>query len=48
VKNKGTKAPAKVEAQPDGSVEGQGKEQVNVAASAEEAMKDLKLEKEGA
>jgi len=47
VKNKGTKAPAKVEAQADGSVQGQGKEQVDVAGSAEEAIKDLKLEKEG-
>jgi len=44
VKNKGTKAPgAKVEVQPDGSVEGQGKDQVNVASSADEAMKDLDL-----
>jgi len=34
-----------VEVQPDGSVEGQDKDQVNVASSAEEAMKDLDLKK---
>jgi len=44
VKNKGTKAPgAKVEVQPDGSVEGQDADQINVASSATEALKDLDL-----
>ena len=45
----GTRAPgAKVEAQPDGSVEGEEKEkdEVNLAGNAEDAMRELKLGKE--
>lgn len=43
-KDKGTRVPARnVEAQPDGSVEGPAKDQVNIAGNAMEAMKDLKL-----
>lgn len=48
-KDKGTRAPgaAKVEAQPDGSIEGdeKDKDEVNLAGSATEAIKELELEK---
>lgn len=46
-KDKGTRAPdRKVEARPDGSVQGQAKDQVNIAGNATEAMGDLRLANE--
>ena len=43
-KDRGTRFPgSKVEAKPDGSVEGDGKDQVNLAASAGEALSDLRV-----
>jgi tyrosyl-tRNA synthetase len=47
VKDKGSRHPgaAKVEAKPDGSVEGPGKDQVNVGTSAKEALNELAEEK---
>ncbi len=45
-KDKGTKAPAKnVQTQPDGSVHGQDKEQVDVGSSTAEAMRELDITK---
>lgn len=40
-KDKGSRYPGAVKAQPDGSVEGKDKQEVDVAPSAEEAMKNL-------
>lgn len=48
-KDKGSKYPgaaqANVEAQPDGSVEGQDKDQVDLGSGANQRMKDLNLDK---
>ncbi len=51
VKDKGSKHPGAakgVEAQPDGSVEGRGKDQVNLGTGAEEAMEKLDVQPNGA
>lgn len=50
MKNKGDKYPGaakKVEAQPDGSVQGEGKQETDVGKSAAETLKDLSLAEDG-